>query len=57
MALKFQRTIVLLIRMVNILSKIHNKTTVFITRTTTKEIMSMMPAVVKNIIPLEKTIK
>ena len=57
MALKFQRTIVLLTRMANIPSKIHNKTIVFITRVTIKEVIWMIQAVVKNIIPLEKTIK
>jgi len=57
MALKFQRTIALLTRMGYILSKIHNKTIVFITRVTTKEVIWMIRAVVKNIIPLEKTIK
>ena len=57
MGLKFQRTIVLLTRMANILSKIRNKTIVFITRVTIKEVIWMIRAVVKNIIPLEKTIK
>jgi len=57
MALKCQRTIALATRMGSILSRIHSRTIVFITRVTIKEATSTIPAVVKNIIPREKILK
>ena len=57
MALKCQRTIALATRMRSILSRIHSRTIVFITRVTIKEATSTIPAVVKNIIPREKILK
>ena len=57
MARKCPNRIALATRMGSIQSRIHNRTIVFITRVTTKEITSMIQAVVKNIIPREKIIK
>ena len=57
MARKCPNRIALATRMGSIQSRIHNRTIVFITRVTTKEITSMIQAVVKNIIHPGKIIK